>query len=67
MFYELRSLGYFLVTGWRCEPPARGDATTYGMMLGAAGGVDTGLSGGQLASFQTWRRVARVMWVSELL
>lgn len=26
-FYELRSMGYFLVTGWRCEPPARRDAT----------------------------------------
>ena len=68
MFYELRSMGYFLVTGWRCEPPARGDATIYyGMLLGAAGGADTGPSDDQLASFQTWRRAARVMWVSELL
>ena len=37
------------------------------MILDAAGGVDTGLSDDQLASFQTWRRAARVMWVSELL
>ena len=67
MSYELRSMGYFLVTGWRCEPPARGDATIYDTMLGAAGGVDTGLSDDQLASFQTWRRAARVMWASKLL
>ena len=33
IFYELRSLGYFLAVGWRREPPARGDATIYGMML----------------------------------
>ena len=67
MFFELRSMGYLLVTGWRCEPPARGGATIYGMMLDAAGGVNTGLSDDQLASFQTWRRAARVMWVSKLL
>jgi hypothetical protein len=60
-------MGYFLVAGWRCEPPARGDAMIYGMMFGAAGGVDTGLSDDQLARFRTWRRAARVMWVSELL
>ena len=67
MFYELHSLGYFLATGWRCEPPAREEATIYDMMLGAAGGDDTGLSDGQLASFLTWRRAARMRWVSELL
>ena len=37
------------------------------MVLDAAGGVDTGLSDDQLASFQTRRRAARVMWVTELL
>ena len=52
MFYELRSLGYFLAIGWRCEPPARDDATIYAMVLGAAGSDDTGLSDNQLASFQ---------------
>ena len=67
MFYELRSQGYFLAIGWRCEPPARGDATIYDMVVGAAGGDDTGLSDDQLASFQKWRRTARVMWVSKLL
>ena len=67
MFHELRSLGYSLAVGWRCEPFAAGDATTYDALLDAAGGDDTGLSDGELASFQRWRRSANVMWVSELL
>ena len=67
MFYELQSLGYSLAVGWRCEPPACGDATIYDLMLDAAGGGETGLSEDQLASFQSWRRRAQVMWVSELL
>jgi hypothetical protein len=67
MFTSSGSLGYFLAVGWRCEPPAWGGAAIYGMMLGATGGDDTGLSDGQLASFQQWWRAARVMWVSELL
>ena len=37
------------------------------MMLDAAGGDDAAMTDEELASFQTWRRAAKVMWVSELL
>ena len=67
MFHELRSLGYSLAVGWRCEPLACGDATIYGALLDAAGGDDVSMTDDELASFQTWRRAAKVMWVSELL
>ena len=67
MFYELRSLGYSLAVGWRCEPLACGDATIYDALLDAAGGDDASMADEELASFQTWRRAAKVMWVSELL
>ena len=52
---------------WRCEPLACGDATIYGALLDAAGGDDAPMTDEELASFQTWRRAAKVMWVSELL
>ena len=67
MFYELRSLGYSLAVGWRCEPLACGDATIYDALLDAAGGDDAFMTDEELASFQIWRRAAKVMWVSELL
>ena len=67
MFYELRSLGYSLAVGWRCEPLASGDATIYGALLDAAGGDDAAMADEELASFRTWRRASKVMWVSELL
>ena len=67
MFYELRSLGYSLAVGWRCEPLACGDATIYDALLDAAGGDDAAMTDEELVSFQTWRRAAKVMWVSELL
>ena len=67
MFYELRSLGYSLAVGWRCEPLACGDAAIYDALLDAAGGDDASMTDEELASFQTWRRAAKVMWVSELL
>ena len=67
MFYELRSLGYSLAVGWRCEPLAYGDATIYDALLDAAGGEDAVMTDDELASFQAWRRAAKVMWVSELL
>ena len=66
MFYELRSLGYSLAVGWRCEPLAYGDATIYDALLDAAGGDDAAMTDDELASFQAWRRAAKVMWVSEL-
>ena len=37
------------------------------MVLDAAGGDDTGISNDHLASFQRWRRAARMMWASKLL
>ena len=37
MFHELRSLGYSLAAGWRCEPMADGDATVYGARQVGAG------------------------------
>ena len=67
MFYELRSLGYSLAEGWRCEPLACGDATIYDALLDAAGGDDASMADEELASFQSWRRAAKVMRVSELL
>ena len=67
MFYELRSLGYSLAMGWRCEPLACGDATIYDALLDAAGGDDAFMTDEELASFQIWRRAAKVMWVSEFL
>ena len=67
MFYELQSLGYSLAVGWRCEPLACGDATIYDALLDAAGGDDASMTDEKLASFQIWRRAAKVMWVSELL
>ena len=68
MFYGLRSLGYSLAVGWRCEPLACGDAAIYGaLLLDAAGGDDAPMADEELASFQTWRRAAKVMWVSGLL
>ena len=66
MFYELRSLGYSLVMGWANEPYAAGDATTYGVLLTAAGD-GKGLKDSELANMQKWRRDNKVMWVSELL
>ena len=67
VFYELRSLDYSLAVGWRCEPLACGDATIYGALLDAAGGDDASTTDEELASFQVWRRAAKVLWVSELL
>ena len=67
MFHELRTLGYSLAVGWRCEPLAYGDATIYDALLDAAGGDDAAMTDDELASFQAWRRAANVMWVSELL
>ena len=67
MFYELRSLGYSLAVGWRCEPLACDDATIYDALLDAAGGDDAFMTDEELANFQIWRRAAKVMWVSELL
>ena len=56
-----------LAVGWRCEPLACGDATIYDAPLDAAGGDDAPMTDEELVSFQTWRRAANVMWVSELL
>ena len=67
MFYELRSLGYSLAVGWRCEPLACGGATIYGALLDAAGDDDASMTDEELASFQIWRQAAKEMWVSELL
>ena len=67
MFYELRSLGYSLAVGWRCEPLACSDATIYDALLDAAGDDDAPMTDEELVSFQTWQRAAKVMWVSELL
>ena len=60
-------MGYLLAVGWRCEPLACGDATIYDALLDVAGGDDASMTDEELASFQTWRRAAKVMWVSELL
>ena len=65
MFYELRSLGYSLAVGWRCEPLACGDATIYSALLDAAGGDGTSMTDEELASFQAWRRAAKVLWASD--
>ena len=67
MFYALRSLGYSLAVGWRCETLACGDATIYDALLDAAGGNEAFMTGEELASFQIWRRAAKVKWVSERL
>ena len=67
ILYELRSLGYSLAVGWRCEPLACGGATIYGALLDAAGDDDASMTDEELASFQIWRQAAKVMWVSELL
>ena len=67
MFYELRSLGYSLAVGWRCEPLACGDAAIYGSLLDAAGGDGASMADEKQVSFQTLRRAAKVMSVSELL
>ena len=65
MFDELRSLGYSLAVGWRCEPLACGDAAIYSALLDAAGGDDTSMTDEELASFQAWRRAAKVLWASD--
>ena len=67
MFHELRSLGYSLAVGWRCGPLDCGDATIYDALLDVVGGDDACMTDEKLASFQAWRRAAKVMWVSELL
>ena len=61
LFYELRSFGYSLAVGWRCEPLACGDATSYDALLDAAEGDDASMTDEELVSFQIWRRAAKVM------
>ena len=68
MFHKLRSLGYSLAVGWRCEPLADGAATVHGALVGAAGDDDeTKLSDDEVTDLQRWRRGCNVVWVSELL
>ena len=51
IFYELRSLGYSLAVGWRCEPLACGGAAIYDSLLDAAGSDDACMTDEELASF----------------
>jgi hypothetical protein len=61
MFHKLRSLGYSLAVGWRCEPLADGAATVHGALVGAAGDDDeTKLSDDEVTDLQRWRRGWRV-------
>ena len=61
MFHELRSLGYSLAVGWRCEPLADGNATVYGALVGAASDdEETMLSDDKVAELQRWRRGCNV-------